>query len=105
MVVGKLVLKPAVSRAFWNEVDVGLTVGEYKIVDLLASHAGRYVTYRSIYDCIHYAGFVAGSGDHGYRGNVRSNIKRIRIKFHACDPDFDEIQNYMGFGYCWKTPA
>ncbi len=105
IVVGKLVLKPTISRAYWNEVDVGLTVGEYKTVDLLASHAGRYVTYRSIYDCIHYAGFVAGSGDHGYRSNVRSNIKRIRAKFHACDPDFDEIQNYMGFGYCWKKPA
>jgi two-component system, OmpR family, response regulator ChvI len=54
---------------------------------------------------MHYAGFVAGSGDHGYRSNVRSCIKRIRAKFHACDPDFDEIQNHMGFGYCWKTPA
>ena len=105
IVVGKLVLKPTISRAYWNEIDVGLTVGEYKTVELLASHADRYATYRAIYDCIHYAGFIAGSGEHGYRSNVRSNIKRIRIKFHACDPDFDEIQNYVAVGYRWKKPA
>ena len=105
MMLGKLVLKPKVSRAWWNHVDVGLTVGEYKIVELLASNAGRYFTYRAIYDRMHYAGFVAGSGDHGYRSNVRSCIKRIRIKFHQRDSDFDEIRNYVGFGYCWKTPA
>jgi two-component system response regulator ChvI len=102
--VGKLLLKPSISRAFWNGIDVGLTVGEFNIVDLLASNAGRYVTYRAIYDRLHYAGFVAGNGDHGYRTNVRSGIKRIRIKFHQCDPDFDQIRNYMGFGYCWKKP-
>jgi two-component system, OmpR family, response regulator ChvI len=105
MVLGKLVLEPNVSRAYWNRADVGLTVGEYKIVDLLASNPGRYVTYRAIYDRMHYAGFVAGNGDHGYRANVRSAIKRIRLKFHQFDPDFDAIQNYTSFGYCWKKPA
>ena len=105
MVVGKLVLEPNISRAYWNGLDVGLTVGEYKIAEFLVSNAGRYVTYRAIYDHLHYAGFVAGRGDDGYRSNVRSCIKRIRIKFNNCDPEFDEIRNYMGFGYCWKTPA
>jgi two-component system response regulator ChvI len=38
---GKLVLKPAIGRAYWKEVDVGLTVSEYDIVDLLASNVGR----------------------------------------------------------------
>ena len=37
-------------RAYWNEVDVGLTVGEYNIVHLLVSNVGRYETYRAIYD-------------------------------------------------------
>jgi two-component system response regulator ChvI len=105
MMLGKLVLKPGVSRAYWNEGDVGLTVGEYNTVHLLASNAGRYMTYRAIYDRMHYEGFIAGTGDGGYRTNVRSAIKRIRIKFRQCDPDFDEIENYMAFGYCWKTPT
>ena len=82
-----------------------LSVSEFNIVRMLVCKAGNHVTYRAIYDCIHYAGFVAGSGEHGYRRNVRSNIKRIRIKFHACDPDFDEIANYVAVGYRWKKPA
>jgi two-component system response regulator ChvI len=101
LVRGKLVLKQSISRATWGDVDVGLTVGEYHIVHLLASNVGRYVTYRAIYDCLHYVGFIAGSGDDGYRANVRSAIKRIRSKFSELDPAFDEIENYPGFGYSW----
>ena len=41
------VLKPETSRAFWNGVDVGLTLGEYKLVHLLVSNAGSFVTYRA----------------------------------------------------------
>jgi two-component system, OmpR family, response regulator ChvI len=101
MVCGKLVLRTSVSRAYWNEVDVGLTVGEYNIVHLLASNVGNYATYRAIYDRLHYEGFNAGNGANGYRMNVRSAIKRIRAKFCACDPTFDEIENYAGVGYRW----
>ncbi len=105
MVCGKLSLRLNVSRAYWNGVDLGLTVGEYNIVQLLASNVGRYVTYRVIYDCLHYEGFVAGTGNDGYRANVRSAVKRIRNKLRDFDPTFDQIENYAGFGYCWKKPA
>jgi len=40
IICGKLVLRPDVSRAYWNQVDVDLTLGEYNIVHLLASHVG-----------------------------------------------------------------
>jgi len=93
------------SRAYWNQVDVDLTLGEYNIVDLLASRVGSFVTYRSVYDRLRYEGFIAGTGVQGYRANVRSAIKRIRNKFRACDPAFDEIENYTGFGYCWRKPS
>jgi two-component system, OmpR family, response regulator ChvI len=102
---GKLVLKPEISRAYWNGVDVGLTIGEYKIVHLLATSAGRCITYRAIYDRLTYEGFIAGVGNTGYWSNVRSAIKRIRNKFRACDPAFVEIENYTAFGYCWGSPA
>jgi two-component system response regulator ChvI len=104
MICGKLLLRPDVSRAYWKDADLGLTLGEYNIVYLLASNVGRYVTYRAIYDRLHYEGFIAGGGADGYRGNVRSVIKRIRSKFRSLDPTFDKIENYNGFGYCWKTP-
>ncbi len=98
---GRLMLKPGVSRAFWDEADINLTITEFKIVHLLAASIGSYVTYRAVYDCMHYVGFIAGSGENGYRTNVRSCIKRIRNKFRAIDPDFAEIANYQSFGYRW----
>jgi two-component system response regulator ChvI len=100
----RLRLKPETSRALWNGVDVDLTLGEYNIVYLLASKAGSFVTYRAVYDRLRFQGFIAGSGTDGFRANVRSAIKRIRNKFRACDPTFDEIENYTGFGYCWRKP-
>jgi two-component system, OmpR family, response regulator ChvI len=101
----KLLLKPETSRALWNGVDVDLTLGEYKLVHLLVSNAGSFVTYRAAYDRLRFEGFIAGSGNNGFRANVRSAIKRIRNKFRACDPAFDEIENYTGFGYCWRKPS
>ena len=104
LVSGKLILWPSVSRAYWNDVDVGLTVSEYNILHLLVSNAGRHVSYRTLYDRVHYEGFIAGHGEHGYRSNVRSSIKRIRNKFRKIDPTFAEIGNYLAFGYCWGKP-
>jgi two-component system response regulator ChvI len=105
IVCGKLVLKPSVSRAYWDGVDVDLTVGEFNIVHLLVSNVGRYATYRAMYDRLRYQGFIAGEGNDGYRANVRSAVKRIRNKFRALEPTFAEIENYTAFGYCWGKQA
>ena len=105
VVCGKLALNPNVSRAYWNDFDVGLTLVEYNIVDLLASNAGSWVTYRAIYDRVHYEGFIGGSGEGGYRTNVRTLIKRIRKKFLQCDETFAEIENFVGLGYRWTNPT
>jgi two-component system response regulator ChvI len=104
MICGKLLLRPDLSRAYWKDADLDLTLGEYNILHLLASNVGRYVTYRAIYERLHYEGFIAGSGADGYRCNVRSAIKRLRNKFRSFDPTFDKIECYSGFGYCWKKP-
>jgi two-component system response regulator ChvI len=84
---------------------VGLTLVEYNIVHLLASNAGRWMTYRAIYDRVHYEGFIGGSGADGYRINVRGIIKRIRKKFLECDEAFAEIENFVGLGYRWANPT
>jgi two-component system, OmpR family, response regulator ChvI len=102
IVCGELVLSPSASRAYWNEVDVGLTVSEYDIVHFLASNVGNYEIYRAIYDVQYYEGFVAGQGNQGYRTNVRSSIKRIRRKFCEVDSTFSEIQNSPTHGYRWR---
>jgi two-component system response regulator ChvI len=102
---GRLMLKPRFSRAYWDDVDVNLTLTEFNIVRLLACNVGKHVTYRAVYDCMHHVGFIAGSGENGYRTNVRSSIKRIRNKFRLVDGDFTEIENYPSFGYRWGRPT
>jgi two-component system response regulator ChvI len=101
--VGPLQLKLRVCRASWKGADVGLTLTEYKIVHLLVTNLGNHLTYRAVYDTMHHAGFIAGSGEDGYRTNVRSCIKRIRNKFKALDGDFACIANYPSFGYRWEV--
>ncbi|MFI4988962.1 MAG: response regulator transcription factor [Alphaproteobacteria bacterium] len=99
---GALELRRETSRVFWNGTEVPLSVTEFKMVDLLATRAGRDVRYRDLYDLVHGSGFVAGYGIEGYRSNVRAFVKRIRQKFRDVDPAFDEIENYSGFGYRWR---
>jgi two-component system response regulator ChvI len=100
LICGKLVLQD--SRGFWNGTDLDLTIGEYRLIELLRSRPGRYVSYRAIYDRLRHKGFVAGLGPNGYRVNVRSAVKRIRNKFRAVDSKFREIECYRAFGYRWR---
>jgi len=101
--IGRLSLKAEVAAALWDSNNVGLTLTEFNVVHLLASRAGEYVDYRTIYDCVHHEGFVAGDGDYGFRTNVRSLIKRIRNKFRAFDAEFSEIENFAALGYRWRS--
>jgi two-component system response regulator ChvI len=105
IVCGKLLLNPNVGRAYWKDIDVGLTLVEYNIVRLLTEKAGHWVTYRAIYDRVHYEGFIGGTGQDGYRVNVRGIIRRIRKKFLRCDETFAEIDNFGGLGYRWTNPT
>jgi two-component system response regulator ChvI len=99
--LGPLELRFDINRARWAGKTVDLTLTEFRILARLAEKAGQDVGYRDIYDLVHGKDFIAGHGAEGYRANVRTFIKRIRKKFRDCDPDFDHIQNYAGFGYRW----
>lgn len=100
--VGSLELNLDSNRAFWRAGQVELTLTEFEIVRFLASRAGQDIRYREIYDLVHGKGFVAGEGPEGYRANVRTFIKRIRQKFRNIDSNFEQIENYPGFGYRWR---
>ena len=100
---GDLELRTDISRAFWNGRALDLTVTEFAIVRFLVLRPGADVTYRQIYDLVRGKDFVAGYGPDGFRANVRSFIKRIRKKFKDVDPDFEQIENYPGFGYRWRA--
>jgi two-component system response regulator ChvI len=99
---GGLLLRRQARRALWNGVEVPLSRTEFDVVLYLANAAGRDVGYREIYDVIKGQGFVAGSGEEGYRANVRATIKRIRRKFEDIAQDFDDLVTYPGFGYRWR---
>lgn len=100
---GKLRLDLKSHRAWWEDAQVDLTLSEFGIVFALAKQPGTDVPYREIYDIVRGEGFIAGTGESGYRANVRSSIKRIRQKFRQLDEDFDCIENYPGFGYRWRV--
>ncbi len=100
---GDLILHPAMWRAQWRGHDAGLTVTEYKIVSRLVADSGEPVTFRSIYDEMHYEGFHGGSGARGYEVNVRGMMKKIRRKFAAVDADFNRIWNIPNVGYLWGS--
>jgi len=102
-IVCGLLLLPQRRPAQWRGRDVGLTVVEQRIVGLLVAHAGQPVSYRAIYDQVHYAGFVAGDGERGFKLNVRTMIKRMRRKFQAIDPGFQAIRSIAGLGYAWES--
>lgn len=102
---GRLALRPSVARAYWEDKDLELTLTEFKIISLLVVQPGRFASYREIYDCMHYVGFLAGCGEDGFRINVRSCIKRIRNKFRAIDPAFSAIGNHPAIGYCWSNDS
>ncbi len=102
MTVGSLELNLESNRAFWRQGQVELTLTEFEIVRFLVSRAGQDIRYREIYDLVHGKGFVAGEGPEGYRANVRTFIKRIRQKFRNIDSNFEQIENYPGFGYRWR---
>lgn len=105
LVCGSLTVSQRNPLIEWRGEDLGLTLTEYKVVSQLVANAGKPLTYRAIYDTMHYAGFMAGFGADGYLVNVRSAMKRIRKKFLALDPAFAEIENFAGVGYSWRRPA
>ena len=95
-------LKPDISRAYWDETDVGLTLTEFKIVHLLASNVGSYVTYRSL-------SMTACTMSASSRGAARMATERTSALASSgsetssapVDPEFSEIDNYQSFGYRW----
>ncbi len=101
-VVGDLTIWADSKRAVWKGKTVELTVREFDIVVMLLENRGHNVTYREVYDSVHGKGFLAGDGSEGLRNTVRAIIKRIRQKFRAVDEEFEEIENYPGFGYRWR---
>jgi two-component system response regulator ChvI len=101
IVRGGLLLTPGSAQAFWKGVDVGLTLGEFRIVQLLALNFGRYLSYDAIFQHGHSQRMLAVVDPRSRRTTVRSAVKRIRTKLRRSDSGFNEIDSYAAFGYRW----
>jgi two-component system OmpR family response regulator len=81
-------------EARWRDQPVGLTVTEFWIVFALARHPGHV---RSREQLMAAANTVLDDA------TVTSQIKRIRAKFAATDPQFAAIGTVYGMGYRWES--
>ena len=79
----------------WNCVAVPLTLTEFWVVHALARHPGHVRTREQL---------MAAANVVLDDGSVTSQIKRIRAKFSAADPQFRAIDTVYGMGYRWISP-
>ena len=79
----------------WNGMPIPLTLTEFWVVHALARHPGHVRTREQL---------MAAANVVLDDGSVTSQIKRIRAKFSAADPDFGAIDTVYGMGYRWISP-
>ena len=89
-------------NALWHGHDLRLTKSEMDILRTLVLSAGRFTSYRALYDVLHYPGFLAGAHGNGHMINMRSFMKRLRNRFKRIDPAFCSIVNANRIGYMWR---
>lgn len=78
----------------WDGRDVPLSLTEFWLVHALARFPGHVKNRRQLMEA---ANVVLDDN------TITSQIKRIRRKFQAIDPDFSAIQTVYGAGYRWQS--
>jgi two-component system OmpR family response regulator len=96
LVRGELRLDADRMEARWRGAAIGLTVTEFWIVFALARHPGHVRTREQL---------MAAANTVLDDATVTSQIKRIRAKFVAADPQFAAIGTVYGMGYRWESAA
>jgi two-component system OmpR family response regulator len=89
---GPLVLDLERMSACWNGKSVTLTLTEFWVVHALARHPGHVRTREQLMSA---ANVVLDDS------TVTSQVKRVRAKFLAVDPEFAAIDTVYGMGYRW----
>ncbi len=91
---GSLTLDRDRMTAHWKERPVPLTLTEFWVVHALAQHPGHVRNREQL---------MAAANAVLDDATVTSQIKRIRAKFLAIDPEFAGIQTVYGMGYRWES--
>ena len=91
---GRLELDLERMLSTWNGIAVALTLTEFWVIHALARHPGHVRTREQLMSA---ANVVLDDS------TVTSQIKRIRAKFVAIDPEFSAIDTVYGMGYRWSV--
>ena len=93
---GELVLDSSRHACTWKGAAIDLTVTEFLLVKALAVRPGHVKNRDQLMD--------AAYGECIYVDDrtIDSHIKRVRKKFRAVDPEFNQIETLYGVGYRYK---
>lgn len=96
MTRGELILDEARHQCTWKGKPVDLTVTEFLLVKALAQRVGHVKSRDQLMD--------AAYGESVYVDDrtIDSHVKRLRKKFRAIDPTFEQIETLYGVGYRYK---
>ena len=93
---GDLILDSARHACTWKEAAVDLTVTEFLLVKALAMRPGHVKNRDQLMDAAY------GEAIYVDDRTIDSHIKRLRKKFKAVDPEFNQIETLYGVGYRYK---
>ncbi len=92
--VGPLELDVNRFTASWNSEMIEITLTEFWILHALVKRPGHVKSRDQLMEA---AKAVVDDS------TVTSHIKRLRKKFIAIDPEFDQVETVYGMGYRWKA--
>ena len=90
---GALEMDPACHRVYWHGQEVGLTVTEFMVLEVLAQRMGVVKSRGQLMDAAYQDDIYVDDR------TIDSHIKRLRRKFRAVDREFDAIETLYGAGY------
>ena len=95
LLVGELRINAHQMFAWWKNIQLDLTVTEFKLIESLTSRPGQVKTRQQLMDA---ANVVLDEQ------TITAHVKRIRKKFLLADSSFNCIQTVYGMGYRWADP-
>jgi len=95
---GDLVLDGSRHLCTWKGKPVALTVTEFLILKSLCSRPGHVRNRDQLMDAAY------GNSVYVDDRTIDSHIKRLRKKFKALDPNFEQIETLYGVGYRYREP-
>lgn len=92
--VGALQMYPDQKRVYWRKERIDLTLTEFWLLHSLCLHPGHLKSHDQLMQAANIV--VTGNA-------ISAHIRRIRDKFQALDPHFNNIRTEYGMGYRWQV--